>query len=504
MENQVKQLKINITNINSFLKKSNKDYIKLRKKNKRLEYEKKESTKKLNKEKKIEKKSLKSPLTGVAEVAKTPMSIFDKIFNFGILLLGGFLVNALPGIIKKVEEFKEKHKETINSVVGILSNIKDGIVGLFDSFTGPSGKEGAFDNIAKFSDDGKLIGGALREVEKAYDELDKLIAKVDKLMGGKTTLAKKDGVEGEISQRTGIFTPKQFTPEERKRYEKYEATRSARDIPTSGSTEEDSQFPEDSNRRNDHSSGSGGGPQSSIPYTPGKGKSGRRIFLHWSAGGYNDAASAYHSIVLGDGTVVRHTPYDQDKYSHTGGGNDNSVGLSVAAMAGATENNFGSYPVKDIQIQKMVLEAAKLAVDWGWSEANIRNNVRTHGEWERYATRRGHLPGKPQRWDLDKLYESDPNVDLSKDLSSGGDRLRKMIIKEYNNLKKKKRTSTSTTTTTTSTNITSAQIISPSTLKNSGVSLGPISSSGEENETSIWLLTQPVIPINPYAQFINK
>lgn len=501
MENQVKQLKINITNINSFLKKSNKDYIKLRKENKRFEYEKKESTKKLNKEKKIEKKSLKSPLTGVAEVAKTPMSIFDKIFNFGILLLGGFLANALPGIIKKVEEFKEKHKETINSVVGILSNIKDGIVGLFDSFTGPSGKEGAFDNIAKFSDDGKLIGGALKEVEKAYDELDKLVAKVDKLMGGKTTLAKKGGVEGEISQRTGIFTPKQFTPEERKRYE---ATRSARDVPTSGSTEEDSQFPEDSNRPNDHSSGSGGGPQSSIPYTPGKGKSGRKIFLHWSAGGYNDAANAYHSIVLGDGTVVRHTPYDKDKYSHTGGGNDNSVGLSIAAMAGATENNFGSYPVKDIQIQKMVLEAAKLAVDWGWSEANIRNNVRTHGEWERYATRNGILPGRPQRWDLDKLYQSDPNVDLSKELSSGGDRLRKMIIKEYNNLKKKKRTSTSTSTTTTSTNITSAQIISPSTLKNAGMSLGPISSSEEEYETFIWLLTQPVIPINPYDQFKRK
>jgi len=501
MENQVKQLKINVTNINSFLKKSNKDYIKLKKKNKKIVYEQKESIKKLNKEKKIEKKSLKSPLTGVAEVAKTPMSIFDKIFNFGILLLGGFLANALPGIIKKVEEFKEKHKETINSVVGILSNIKDGIVGLFDSFTGPAAKEGAFDNIAKFDDNGKLIGGALKEVEKAYDGLDRLIVEVDKALGGKTTLAKKDGVEGIRSQRTGIFTPKQFTPEERQRYE---ATRSARDIPTSGSTEEDSQFPEDSNRRNDHSSGSGGGQQSSVPYTPGKGKSGRRIFLHWSAGGYNDAASAYHSIVLGDGTVVRHTPYDQDKRTHTGGGNDNSVGLSVAAMAGATENNFGSYPVKDIQIQKMVLEAAKLAVDWGWSEANIRNNVRTHGEWERYATRRGHLPGKPQRWDLDKLDENEPNVDLSKDLSSGGDRLRDMIIKEYNNLKKKKRTSTSTTTTTTSTNITSAQIISPSTLKNAGMSLGPISSSGEENETSIWLLTQPVIPINPYAQFIKK
>jgi hypothetical protein len=47
MENQVKQLKINVTNINSFLKKTNKDYIKLRKKNKRLEYEQKESTKKI-------------------------------------------------------------------------------------------------------------------------------------------------------------------------------------------------------------------------------------------------------------------------------------------------------------------------------------------------------------------------------------------------------------------------------------------------------------------------
>ena len=498
MENQVKQLKINVTNINSFLMKSNKDYIKLKKKNKKIIYEQKESIKKINKEKKIEKNSLKSPLSGVAEVAKTPMSIFDKIFNFGILLLGGFLANALPGIIKKVEEFKEKHKETINSVVGILSNIKDGIVGLFDSFTGPAAKEGAFDNIAKFSDDGKLIGGALKEVEKAYDGLDRLIVEVDKALGGKTTLAKKDGVEGIRSQRTGIFTPKQFTPEERKRYE---ATRSARNIPTSGSTEEDSQFPEDSNRRNDHSSGSGGGVGSSIPYTPGKGKSGRKIFLHWSAGGYNDAANAYHSIVLGDGEVVRHTPYDQDKYSHTGGGNTNSVGLSIAAMAGATENNFGSYPVKDIQIQKMVLEAAKLAVDWGWSESNIRSNVRTHGEWERYATKNGILPGKPQRWDLDKLYQSDPNVDLSKELSSGGDRLRDMIIKEFNNLKKNKNNERNNIKIPPNSKLTPEQIISPKKLKENNIILEPVSSGEEENETFIWLITQPVIPINPYNQF---
>ena len=56
---QVKNLKLNVTNINSFLKKSNKDYIKLKKKNSTLISNQMKRRKQSQKEKIIESKNLK-------------------------------------------------------------------------------------------------------------------------------------------------------------------------------------------------------------------------------------------------------------------------------------------------------------------------------------------------------------------------------------------------------------------------------------------------------------
>ena len=75
----------------------------------------------------------------------------------------------------------------------------------------------------------------------------------------------------------------------------------------------------------------------------------------------------------------------------------------------------------------MTSEAAKIALDWGMSTSDIDRMVMTHGEWERYATKNGILPGRPQRWDLDKLSPSDPRIDTSKVKSYGGNQLRSMI-----------------------------------------------------------------------------
>ncbi|MGA0083106.1 MAG: cell wall hydrolase, partial [Candidatus Nanopelagicales bacterium] len=169
------------------------------------------------------------------------------------------------------------------------------------------------------------------------------------------------------------------------------------------------------------SGGGGGSPDINRPTVAGSPTDGknRKIFLHWSAGGYNTPFSAYHSIVLGSGKKVQNTPYDKDKSGHTAGGNTNSVGLAVAAAEGATENNLKTPPTAK-QLDVMTSEAANLAKSWGWTPAKVDSNVKTHGEWERYAVPAGILPPPVQRWDLDKLSQSDR-------FGSGGPKLRDMI-----------------------------------------------------------------------------
>lgn len=162
----------------------------------------------------------------------------------------------------------------------------------------------------------------------------------------------------------------------------------------------------------------GGGHGGQPPVASGDLKN-KKIFLHWSAGNYNTPYPAYHSIVLGSGKKVQNAPYDKDKSGHTAGGNTNSVGLAVAAAAGATEDNVKTPPTPK-QLDVMTSEAANLAKGWGWTAANVDSNVRTHGEWERYAVPAGIIPPPVQRWDLDRLSNSDK-------FGSGGPKLRAMI-----------------------------------------------------------------------------
>jgi len=155
-------------------------------------------------------------------------------------------------------------------------------------------------------------------------------------------------------------------------------------------------------------------------FSPGKGDRSRKIFLHWTASGYNSDYGAYHTIFQGDGTPIRKGDYGVDRGGHTGGANSNSVGLSIAAMHKATPNNFGKYPPTQAQLKAMAAEAAALAVNWGWSKSDVDKNVMTHGEWERYAVANGLLSPPVQRWDLDMLKQGDP-------VGSGGKALRAMI-----------------------------------------------------------------------------
>lgn len=106
-ETQVKKLKLNVTNIKSFLITSNKNLKKMRLEKNRL-IEKDESEEKFRKEeKRLESPiNFKSPLSTIKSfILAGPMSLFDKIKEFlGIILLG-ILVNNLPQIIQKIKNF---------------------------------------------------------------------------------------------------------------------------------------------------------------------------------------------------------------------------------------------------------------------------------------------------------------------------------------------------------------------------------------------------------------
>ena len=182
---QVEQLKLNVTNIHSFLVKENKRKEKLSAKKEDNKKRKISFEKKQQKEKQLEvKKTEKSKNDAGEQVIKTSsMGLLDKLFNFGGLLIGGILVNAADGIVKAGKNFYKDNKELFDTVGGFLTGVKDAVVGLLDSFAGPASEEGAFDGFAKFGDDGKLLpppeGGALSEFKKVITDLAPIVEKIN-------------------------------------------------------------------------------------------------------------------------------------------------------------------------------------------------------------------------------------------------------------------------------------------------------------------------------------
>jgi hypothetical protein len=440
-KSQIEKLKINVTNIHSFLVKSNKQYKKQEANTKRNERVQQSKAKLRGEERRLEKGS--SPLAKSASIIKdisSPVgSLFDRIMDFVGTLVLGIAVNALPTIIEKV-------KEIIDNIVNFLTPIQSGfnvLMSFFnkdmdqdqldvdkkrfdDGIQNITGKDGLLDKIKeKLGPFGGLVDILRPAIEKIRESLGL------KKASQKIKLEKRGDNEGFVNVETGEFTQRQWTSAERKTSG---TSGAGSGVKTDTGDGDDSKGTGKKDRA--HGAG-GGGSTSKVGFVPGKGNKEKGIFLHWSAGSHTTAYNAYHSIALGDGTMVRHTPYDQDKYSHTGGANTNSVGLAIAAAAGAISNGkLGQYAPTDAQLDAMTLEAAKLAVKWGWTEATIDKNVRTHGEWERYAVSAGILTPPVQRWDLDRLKDGDPLIDTSKVLSYGGNQLRQMIKQHFRKLKK--------------------------------------------------------------------
>ena len=221
-KSQVEQLKINVTNIHSFLVKSNKQYKKQEADTRRNETVQRSKIKLRGEERRLEKKS--SPLAKSASIVKGAMqpakSLFDRLMDFAGALLLGILVNALPAIIKKV-------KEIVDNIVNFLTPIQSGFNLVKGFFTGDLDESKYDADKKRFSDGMDNINEQIDKVSEKMGPLGEIIKVfkpvIDLLSTGaggkKIVLAKKDGKEGVLNKETGEFTERQFTAGERKKYD---------------------------------------------------------------------------------------------------------------------------------------------------------------------------------------------------------------------------------------------------------------------------------------------
>ncbi len=135
MERQTQKLKLNVTNIKSFLISSNEKLRKLefrkssiiRNENKKIE--------KRNLEERAEKTKIKTPVfkSIFAKVGGVVKSLKDGIIGFFGYLLLGFLVNKLPQIIASIKHiFVNRIQPIWNGVVKALSFISNGISSIYN------------------------------------------------------------------------------------------------------------------------------------------------------------------------------------------------------------------------------------------------------------------------------------------------------------------------------------------------------------------------------------
>jgi hypothetical protein len=180
MDTQVKQLKLNVTNIKSYLISSNKELRKLRI-NKKEFFFKLEKQKELKaEESRLETKNLGigAGFSRLVNVVTAPArNIFDRILDFFGLISLGILVQKIPAIIAKIEEFF--NSDFIKTVGSVLTTIGTGFqkLGELIDFLTPQKQKEIDQNlkaIEKESDDGlKLADQSDKDISRLEKELNK-------------------------------------------------------------------------------------------------------------------------------------------------------------------------------------------------------------------------------------------------------------------------------------------------------------------------------------------
>lgn len=155
----------------------------------------------------------------------------------------------------------------------------------------------------------------------------------------------------------------------------------------------------------------------------------KRIIMHWSAGAHTPSdldKEHYHKIIDGAGKVhdgrfpikANKGPIKGKYAAHTLNGNTDSIGVAVAAMAGAQERPFvaGAHPITPAQVTALVRLCRDLAAEYGIPVT--RQTILSHAEVQPTL-------GIKQRgkWDIAWL----PGMDRPGDPVKVGDHLRGLI-----------------------------------------------------------------------------
>ena len=198
MQEQVTQLKLNVTNIKNSLFSSNKQI-------KKLKNDKKSLTFKLEKKKdfRAEEQRLETRNLGIGSgfskimnaVTSPVRSIFDRILDFVGLIAAGILINNLPTIIEKIQEFFDS--DFIKGLGNVLGFIGNGILKLAE-----------FVGIFPKSEQDKLEKD-LKATDKAFDEdirdadaTDKDIVNLERFLGqaeSETPIESTESMESDAS-----------------------------------------------------------------------------------------------------------------------------------------------------------------------------------------------------------------------------------------------------------------------------------------------------------------
>jgi hypothetical protein len=144
----------------------------------------------------------------------------------------------------------------------------------------------------------------------------------------------------------------------------------------------------------------------------------KRIIWHWSAGAHTPSdldKQHYHFIIDGAGKVhpgkfapeANEKPQKGKYAAHTLNCNTGSIGIAVAAMAGAVERPFnaGSHPITPAQVDALVTLSRKLGAQYGipvtpetmLSHAEVQPvlGIKQRGKWDIAWLPGMAIPGDP-------------------------------------------------------------------------------------------------------------
>jgi len=179
-----------------------------------------------------------------------------------------------------------------------------------------------------------------------------------------------------------------------------------------------------------------------------------KIYLHWTAGRYDQFFNDYHICIDGDGVAHKMADFET-KLAHTWQRNSNAVGIALCCCYGAkldkirVEKNPVTYKSKEMRCSKseFIEEYIKYRVDWGYypptkeqilsmahcvadicKQYNLpvnKDTVMTHAEVADMDGYGLHDNDPDLRWDLLKLSTTGnvPGGDVIRDMA-------KVLIRE--------------------------------------------------------------------------